>query len=160
MYIKKNIVFVVKLIASYLAIILRVVAPILAFFYYFGEQIGVYLIENIDVSYGLFIRPMTLSIIIISVLWIMSLDVLNSFNRIYWFDLKKICGWRLVYRHLIWALTFYSSIGFCVFISTIALPQFTLLSWFHVRDQLFMLLMSLLLIAPAYTVNKIRGSWK
>jgi len=133
----------------YLTIAIPMSTFLLMPIYLYGNELGIYLIEKFGNTIGLYIRPLALGTLCLSILSILLLPKLQKLNEALWpkkFSYEEIIG---IYKTYIYSLSSFIFLSLLVVIITIFSHSQNSFNWFNFKDYLFIYLIAILLITPA-----------
>jgi hypothetical protein len=141
-------------IFKYLAIFIPMTLLILLPIYFFGGDLGEFLIEKFEVTTGLYLRPMVISGILILVLLLLSSPTLEKLNELLWFRQLSKEKVKLLYKTYIYGIGSFALLTLLIVIKTIFFYSANDINWFSSRSYLWGYFLLILLFSPVVFLVK------
>jgi hypothetical protein len=141
-------------IFKYLAIFIPMTLLILAPIYYFGGDLGELLIEKFEVTTGLYLRPLVISGILISVLLLLSSPKLEKLNELLCFRQLSKEKVKLLYKTYIYGIGSFALLTLLIVIKTIFFYSTNDINWFSSRSYLWGYFLLVLFFSPVIFLIK------
>jgi hypothetical protein len=141
-------------IFNYLVIFIPMTLLTLAPIYYFGGDLGELLIEKFEVTTGLYLRPLVISVILILALLLLSSTKLEKLNELLWlrqFSKEKI---KSLYWTYIYGIGSFALLTLLIVIKTIFFYSANDINWFSSRSYLWGYFLLILLFSPVVFLVK------
>ncbi len=141
-------------IFNYLVIFVPMSLLILAPIYYFGGDLGELLIEKFEVTTGLYLRPLVISGILISVLLLLSSPKLEKLNELLWFGQFSKEKIKSLYSTYIYGIGSFALLTLLIVIKTIFFYSPNDINWFSSRSYLWGYFLLVLFFSPVVFLVK------
>ena len=135
-------------IFKYLAIFIPMTLLILLPIYFFGGDLGEFLIEKFEVTTGLYLRPLVISGILISVLLLLSSSKLEKLTELFWFKQFSREKIKLLYKTYIFGIGSFALLTLLIVIKTIFFYSTNDINWFSSRSYLWGYFLLVLFFSP------------
>ncbi len=132
----------------YLTVFLPLTLLLLLPIYYWGDLLGVGLIQVFGDSLGLFLRPLVISVLYIFVFAVMLSSRLEKFNQYLWFSRFSTQEIKRIYRTYIYGITSIFGVTLIVVCLTLSFGANFLINWFDSRNYLSLYFLVVLVFAP------------
>lgn len=116
------------------------------------SDVATFITEQSLGIYGLTFRPFVYSISLLGLLWVLSMDKLNWFNKYFWYWVSGDRPYRVIYM---WLGTLVGTFGLACLLSslvTVFISTSSPFSMFNLRDNLFYPFVAMVLISPVIMV--------
>lgn len=135
-------------VLKYLSIFIPMTLLILLPIYYFGGELGNFLIEKFGITTGLYIRPLVIAVTFIALLFFMSTSNLEKINELLWFKQFSKEKIKALYKTYILGLSSFASLTLLIVIKTTFFYAENDFNWFNSRNYLFGYLLLILFFTP------------
>jgi hypothetical protein len=141
----RNIFFsLIKYLAVFVPFTLMLLLPI----FLWGDFLGIALINLFGEVYGLFLRPLVISIFYVFVLTGMLLPIFQRFSQYFWFNKFSAQLVMRIYKTYIYGITSFFVMTLLVVCLTLLLRADFWINWFNSRNYLFGYFLVVLVVAP------------
>jgi len=137
-----------KTLIQYLSIFIPMGVLIIFFALWLGELLGGPLIRYFGDSFGLFVRPVVISGIVIALLYGLSMPLLVKTNLLIWFKRFTTEEINSIYRYYIYGIGSFAFLTTLVILNTY-LALIASITWFNADEFLIGYLLVLLVVMPA-----------
>jgi hypothetical protein len=132
----------------YLIVFLPLTIVLLPPIYYLGDLLGATLIQVYGEVFGLFLRPLVISMFYIFVFSVMLSSRLEKFNQYLWFSKFSTQEIKRIYKTYIYGITSIFGVTLIVVCFTLSLGANFWINWFDSRNYLSLYFLVVLVFAP------------
>lgn len=143
-------------VIRYFSVFLPITTLILLPIYLYGEDLGIFLIDLLGPTLGLYIRPILISLIPITIFSLLRLPSFNKFNEIISFRKISTQQIHFIYKSYIYSLGSFAFITFVVVFMTVFVSRAAAINWYTAKDYIFVYLLLMLVITPMFHIFNIR----
>jgi hypothetical protein len=132
----------------YLVVFLPLTTVLFLPIYYLGDLLGATLIQVFGEVFGLFLRPLVISMFYIFVFFAMLSSRLEKFNQYLWFSRFSTQEIKRIYKTYIYGITSIFGITLIVVCFTLSFGANFWINWFDSRNYLSLYFLVVLVFAP------------
>jgi hypothetical protein len=141
-----------SVLIRYLIVFLPVNTVILLPIYFWGDLLGATLIQVFGEVFGLFLRPLVISMFYIFVFSAMLSSRLEKFNQYLWFSRFSTQEIKRIYRTYIYGITSIFGVTLIVVCLTLSFGANFWINWFDSRNYLSLYFLVVLVFAPLIAI--------
>lgn len=147
----KILAFIKKVLAPiirYLLVFIPISGLMLFLIMEYGDELGIYLIDQLGPVYGLFIRPIVIVVIPMIILGVLSLPIFDSFNRYLW--LKRLNKEQIsfIYKSHLYSLGSFALLTLTIILMTLFISHTEGVNWYTAKQYVFYYLLLVLFGTP------------
>jgi hypothetical protein len=112
--------------------------------------LAVIITEDVFGIYAITFRPFVYSLLMLCLLWILSLDKLDWFNKYFWFWVRGDRPYQIIYQWLSLIVGVFGIACFASGLATVFIGADSQFSMFNIRDDIFFPAVAAFLISPIF----------
>jgi hypothetical protein len=143
---------VFSILMRYLIVFLPLTLVLLLPIYYLGDLLGATLIQVFGNVFGLFLRPLIISLLYIFIFAVMLSSRLEKFNQYLWFSRFSTQEIKRIYKTYIYGITSIFGITLIVVCLTLFFGANFWVNWFDSRNYLSLYFLVVLVFAPLIAI--------
>jgi len=105
--------------------------------------------QTLDI-YAVTFRPFVYSLLMLCLLWILSLDKLDWFNKYFWYWIQGVRPYQIIYLWLSLIVGVFGIICLASGLATVFIEPDSQFSMFNIRDDIFFPAVAAFLISPIF----------